>query len=47
MIKTSTFVRLAAVGVAMTAIAACTPRTPAETGAGNTTPPPPNKAQGA
>ncbi len=45
MIKTSTFVRLAAVGAAMTAIAACTPRTPAETGAGNTTPPPPNNPQ--
>ena len=39
MMKPSTLVRLAAVGLAVTAIAACTPRTPADTGAGNTVPP--------
>ena len=39
MMKPSTLVRLAAVGLAMTAIAACTPRTPADTGAGNNIPP--------
>ncbi len=39
MMKPSTFVRLAAVGVAVTAIAACTPRRPVETGAGEVTPP--------
>lgn len=38
MIKTSTLVRLAAVGVAVTAIAACTPRRPVDTGAGETPP---------
>jgi len=38
MMKTSTLVRLATVGLAVTAIAACTPRTPADTGAGNTVP---------
>ena len=37
--KTSTLVRLAAVGVAVTAIAACTPRRPVEGAAGDTTPP--------
>ena len=40
--KPSTLVRLATVGLAVTAIAACTPRTPADTGAGNTVPPPAN-----
>ena len=39
MMKTSTLVRLAAVGVAVTAIAACTPRRPVEGAAGDTTPP--------
>ena len=39
MLKPSTLVRLAAVGVAVTAIAACTPRRPVETGAGETPPP--------
>ncbi len=39
MMKTSTLVRLAAVGVAVTAIAACTPRRPVETGAGEVPPP--------
>lgn len=39
MMKTSTLVRLAAVGLAVTAIAACTPRRPVETGAGNEVPP--------
>ena len=39
MMKPSTLVRLAAVGLAVTAIAACTPRTPADTGAGNSVPP--------
>jgi peptidoglycan-associated lipoprotein len=39
MMKPSTLVRLAAVGVAVTAIAACTPRRPVETGAGETPPP--------
>lgn len=39
MMKPSTLVRLAAVGLAVTAIAACTPRTPADTGAGNNVPP--------
>ena len=37
--KTSTLVRLAAVGVAVTAIAACTPRRPVDGAAGDTTPP--------
>ena len=37
--KTSTLVRLAAVGVAVTAIAACTPRRPVEGAARDTTPP--------
>ncbi len=37
--NTTSFVRLAAVGLAVTAIAACTPRTPADTGSGNTVPP--------
>ena len=39
MMKTSTLVRLAAVGVAVTAIAACTPRRPAAGAVGDTTPP--------
>ena len=39
MMKPSTLVRLAAVGLAATAIAACTPRTPADSGAGNGVPP--------
>ena len=39
MMKTSTLVRLAAVGLAVTALAACTPRTPATSGAGETAPP--------
>ncbi|RZJ43776.1 MAG: peptidoglycan-associated lipoprotein Pal [Brevundimonas sp.] len=37
--KPSTLVRLAAVGVAVTAIAACTPRRPVETGSGEVVPP--------
>ncbi|WP_372706252.1 peptidoglycan-associated lipoprotein Pal [Brevundimonas sp.] len=37
--KPSTLIRLAAVGLAMTAIAACTPRRPVDSGAGNATPP--------
>jgi peptidoglycan-associated lipoprotein len=37
--KTSALVRLAAVGLAVTALGACTPRTPATTGAGETAPP--------
>ncbi|MDQ8029958.1 MAG: peptidoglycan-associated lipoprotein Pal [Brevundimonas sp.] len=37
--KTTTLVRLAAVGVAVTAIAACTPRRPVETGTGEVAPP--------
>lgn len=39
MMKPSTLVRLAAVGLAVTAIAACTPRRPADSGAGNEIPP--------
>lgn len=39
MMKPSTLVRLAAVGLAVTAIAACTPRQPVQTGAGETPPP--------
>jgi peptidoglycan-associated lipoprotein len=39
MIKTSPLVRLALVGVAVTAVAACTPRRPVDTGAGNGVPP--------
>ncbi len=39
MMKPSTLVRLAAVGLAVTAIAACTPRRPVDTGAGNDMPP--------
>ena len=39
MMKTSNLMRIAAVGVAVTAIAACTPRRPADTGAGNEVPP--------
>lgn len=39
MMKTSSLMRIAAVGVAVTAIAACTPRRPADTGAGNEVPP--------
>lgn len=39
MMKPSTLVRLAAVGLAVTAIAACTPRKPVDTGAGETVPP--------
>lgn len=38
MMKPSTLVRLAAVGMAVTAIAACTPRPAADTGAGNGVP---------
>ncbi len=38
MLKPSTLIRLAAVGVAVTAIAACTPRPAADTGAGNEVP---------
>ena len=38
MIKTSPLVRLALVGVAVTAVAACTPRRPVDTGAGGTAP---------
>jgi peptidoglycan-associated lipoprotein len=43
MMKIPTLVRLAAVGMAVTAIAACTPRTPADTGAGNAVPTPANE----
>lgn len=43
--KTSHLVRLAAVGVAVAAIAACTPRTPADTGAGNEIPAGPGNGQ--
>ena len=39
MMKPSTLIRLAAVGVAVTAIAACTPRRPVETGTGEVAPP--------
>ena len=39
MMKPPTLVRLAAVGFAVTALAACTPRTPADSGAGNAIPP--------
>ncbi len=39
MMKTSNLMRIAAVGVAVTAIAACTPRRPVDTGAGNEVPP--------
>ncbi|MDP2116562.1 MAG: peptidoglycan-associated lipoprotein Pal [Brevundimonas sp.] len=39
MIKTPALVRLAAVGLAVTALAACTPRTPAVSGAGEIPPP--------
>ncbi|MDP3657069.1 MAG: peptidoglycan-associated lipoprotein Pal [Brevundimonas sp.] len=39
MLKPSTLIRLAAVGLTVTAIAACTPRTPVDSGAGNTVPP--------
>ncbi len=42
MMKRSTLVRLAGVGLAVTAIAACTPRTPATSGAGIEIPPPSN-----
>jgi peptidoglycan-associated lipoprotein len=38
MMKTSTLFRLAAVGVAVTAIAACTPRRPVDSAAGDTPP---------
>jgi peptidoglycan-associated lipoprotein len=38
MLNPSTLVRLAAVGLAVTAIAACTPRPAADTGAGNNVP---------
>jgi peptidoglycan-associated lipoprotein len=38
MMKTSTLVRLAAVGVAVTAIAACTPRRPVDSATGDTAP---------
>ncbi|GAA0649208.1 peptidoglycan-associated lipoprotein Pal [Brevundimonas lenta] len=40
MLKPATIARLAAVSVAVAAIAACTPRPAADTGAGNTVPPP-------
>lgn len=46
MMKPSILLRLAAVGVAATAIAACTPRTPANSGAGNEIPPAPNNQYG-
>ena len=39
MMKTSTLLRLAAVGVAVTAIAACTPRRPVDSASGDTAPP--------
>ena len=39
MMKLSTLVRLTAIGMAVTAIAACTPRKPVETAAGDTVPP--------
>jgi peptidoglycan-associated lipoprotein len=39
MMKTSTLLRLAVVGLAITAIAACTPRRPADSAAGDTPPP--------
>ena len=39
MMKTSTLVRLAVVGLAVTAIAACTPRRPVDSAAGDTPPP--------
>lgn len=39
MMKTTPLIKLAAVGLAMTAIAACTPRRPADTGAGTEVPP--------
>ncbi len=39
MMKTSTLLRLAAVGVAVTAIAACTPRRPVDSAAGDSVPP--------
>ena len=39
MMKPSTLLRLAAVGVAVTAIAACTPRRPVDSASGETTPP--------
>jgi len=39
MMKPSTLVRLTAIGMAVTAIAACTPRKPVETAAGDTVPP--------
>lgn len=38
MMKPNTLIRFAAVGLAVTAIAACTPRRPVETGAGNEVP---------
>jgi peptidoglycan-associated lipoprotein len=46
MMKTSALVRLAAVGFAVTALAACTPRTPADSGAGTQIPPPSNDRYG-
>ena len=39
MMKTSTLLRLTAVGVAVTAIAACTPRRPVDSASGDTAPP--------
>ena len=39
MMKTSPLIRLAAVGLAVTALAACTPRRPVDSGAGNAVPP--------
>ena len=39
MMKPSPLVRLAAIGLAVTAIAACTPRRPVDSAAGETTPP--------
>ncbi|MDZ4112010.1 MAG: peptidoglycan-associated lipoprotein, partial [Brevundimonas sp.] len=38
MIKTSPLARLVLIGVAVTAVAACTPRRPVDTGAGGTAP---------
>lgn len=43
MMKPSTLARLAAVGLAATAVVACTPRMPAGSGAGNEVPPPNNQ----
>jgi peptidoglycan-associated lipoprotein len=45
MMKPSTLVRLTAVGLAVTAIAACTPRRPVDSGAGESLPPATNNDQ--